>query len=287
MRIALEHVSYVYRNSGTQQTTALHDVSLSLTQGERVAVIGHGGSGKSTLSLLLAGLYRPTGGQLTIEDDGDPSRASFRRVGIAFQYPEHQLFGETVMEEVAFGAKNFGVPQEELPQRVRAALEEVGLDAEQVLERSPFHLSGGQKRRVCLASVLVTDPDCIILDEPSAGLDEKGRRWVADMVHRLHSKGKTVVWVTHDMEEAAEYAERIIVLSGGRVIADGTPQQVFAAEEVLQQAHLALPPAAQLVRTLHQRGAALPGQAVTVEEACAELLTWLQNGAKKGGGSPV
>ena len=179
-------------------------------------------------------------------------------------------------EEVAFGARNFGTPVDFLPKRVQQALTEVGLSPELFWNRSPFTLSGGQKRRVCLASILVTNPQVLVLDEPSAGLDEKGRRWVADLVRRLNQQGKTVLWITHDMEEAAEVAQRIIVLKQGRVLLDGTPFEVFQDESLLREAHLALPPAAKLVRRLKERGVAVPGAAITIGDAYEEIRRWLE-----------
>lgn len=274
MQLVLEHVDYTYQAGSVHQATALQDVSLSIGQGELVTVIGHGGSGKSTLALLLAGLYQPGQGRRLMQADDLAEDQLRRQIGIAFQYPEHQLFGETVFEEVAFGARNLGVPEDYLAIQVSQALERVGLAAEQFLQRSPFQLSGGQKRRVCLASVLVTGPSFLILDEPSSGLDERGRQWLTQLVRDLHEKGKTIIWITHDMEEAAEIANRIIVLNQGRIALDGTPEQVFAAEQVLQAANLELPPAAKLVRRLRQRGANLPGLAVTNAAACAEIIAW-------------
>ena len=276
MRIILEHVDYTYQPGSISEAAALRDISLQIAPGEMLAVIGHGGSGKSTLALLLAGLYQPTSGKLTICEDHRHDPMLFRQVGMVFQYPEQQMFGESVFEEVAFGARNMGTPNDYLPNKVRQALDLVGLDADVFWHRSPFMLSGGQKRRVCLASVLVVNPRIVILDEPTAGLDAGGRRWLADLMRRLHEKGKTVIWVTHDMTEAAELAERIIVLDRGRAVLDGSPADVFAEEEILAQAHLRIPTAAALVRGLRQRGLPLPGTAVTVQQAYAEISGWLQ-----------
>lgn len=276
MRIILEHVDYTYQPGSISEAAALRDISLQIAPGEMLAVIGHGGSGKSTLALLLAGLYQPTSGKLTICEDHRHDPALFRQVGMVFQYPEQQMFGESVFEEVAFGARNMGTPNDYLPNKVRQALDLVGLDADVFWHRSPFMLSGGQKRRVCLASVLVVNPRIVILDEPTAGLDAGGRRWLADLMRRLHEKGKTVIWVTHDMTEAAELAERIIVLDQGRVVLDGSPADVFAEQEILERAHLRIPTAAALVRGLRQRGIPLPGVAVTVQQAYAEISGWLQ-----------
>ncbi len=281
MKIYLHNVDYIYQEGGPSETAALRGAELEIDSGELVAVIGHGGSGKSTLALLMSGLYKPTHGEVTVTGAPDPARP-FRSVGLVFQYPEQQLFGETVFEEVAFGARNQGTAEDYLPIKVREALEQVGLDADAMWYRSPFNLSGGQKRRVCLAGVLVMDPKLIILDEPTAGLDEGGRKWIAQLVRDLNAQGRTVVWITHNMTEAAEVARRVIVLNRGRIVLDGPPQQVFAAEEVLAEAHLTPPPAASLLRELQRRGWDIPAQAVTVDGACAEITGYLQDRSGKG-----
>ena len=283
MRVSLEQVNYIYQPGSITAAQALHQVNLSVESGQLVAVIGHGGSGKSTLALLLAGLYRPTSGQVRLSGVTE-QEPSFRQVGLVFQYPEQQLFGETVFEEVAFGAKNRGLAGEELTRRVEQALAAVDLEAAAFRERSPFSLSGGQKRRVCIASVLVLDPELIILDEPTAGLDEAGRAWMLGLVRQWQAQGRAVVWITHNMAEAAEIAQRVVVLSQGRILLEGTPQQVFAAEDVLRQAHLEAPPAARLVRQMQARGWTIPAEAVTAEAACRELGGYLAAQAPKGRG---
>ncbi|MBR5429456.1 MAG: energy-coupling factor transporter ATPase [Firmicutes bacterium] len=283
MKLSLQHVDHIYQEGGVSETAALRDIDLEIDDGELVALIGHGGSGKSTLALLMSGLYQPSHGQVVISGAADPARP-FRSVGLVFQYPEQQLFGENVFEEVAFGARNHGTAEDYLPVKVREALEQVGLDPDAMWYRSPFNLSGGQKRRVCLAGVLVMDPQLIILDEPTAGLDEGGRKWIAQLVRQLNAEGRTVVWITHNMTEAAEVARRVIVLNRGRIVLDGTPRQVFAAEEVLAEAHLTPPPAARLVRELRRRGWDIPAEAVTVDEACAEILDCLSRRPGKGEG---
>ena len=276
MRLIIDHVNYIYEEGTITETAALHDVSLTIEQGEMIALIGHGGSGKSTLALMMAGLVSPTSGSLLLSNHDRPDASLFHSVGLVFQYPEQQMFGQSVFEEVAFGPRNYGVPEDYLPARVRQALEEVDLPADEFWHRSPFLLSGGQKRRVCIASVIAMNPRVIIFDEPSAGLDEAGKAWLSALIRRLNSEGRTVIWITHNMEEAAEHARRIIVLDHGKVVLDGTPQQVFAEEDVLRRANLTIPYAARLVRELKRRGADLPGQAVTVEHAYREILSWLQ-----------
>lgn len=275
MRILLEQAGYTYQEGSVSAAVALRGVDFSVEQGEMLAVIGHGGSGKSTLALLLAGLITPTSGQLTICEEWKHNPELFRSVGLVFQYPEQQLFGESVFEEVAFGARNFGTPEDYLPIKVRQALTDVGLDADAFWHRSPFNLSGGQKRRVCIAGVLATNPRMLIFDEPTAGLDEGGRRWMLRLAQRLNDSGKTVVWITHNMGEAAELAQRVVVLNQGAILLDGPTEQVFDQEETLRQAHLEAPGAARLVRRLRRQGLELPGRAITVDQAFTEINDWL------------
>lgn len=275
MQIKLEHVNYIYQPGTVNACQALQDISLCVDSGELCAIIGHGGSGKSTLALLMAGLYQPTAGQIRVGGALQSGSGAFRQVALVFQYPEQQLFGESVFEEVAFGARNYGTPADYLNTKVRQALVQVGLEPDAFWHRSPFSLSGGQKRRVCIASMLVFEPRVIILDEPTAGLDEGGRRWMMGLIRNLHSQGRTVIWITHNMAEAAELAQRIIVLNQGRVLLDNSPEQVFAEETALRQAGLDIPEAARLVRQLRQAGLSTAGKAVTVEQAFREIVACL------------
>ncbi len=277
-QICGEQVGYTYQPGSPNACCALQEVSFSIPRGQLVGVIGHGGSGKSTLATLLAGLFQPGQGSLTVNGQAAAKDSVFEQVGLVFQYPEQQLFGETVFEEVAFGPKNFGVAESKLPGKVRKALQDVGMAPEQFWNRSPFALSGGQKRRICIAGVLATDPQIMILDEPTAGLDEGGRRWILDLILRLHRQGKTILWISHNMSEVAELAQRLLVLSGGRLIADGTPRQVFAQAETLAAAGLETPPVQQLCSRLRQQGWPLPPQVLTVEEAKLALLQALGGG---------
>ena len=286
MRLIFDHVNYIYDKRSAGQSPALSDVSFELEQGSLLAVIGRSGSGKSTLALLLAGLYQPCSSNIHIEHD-KYSSGDFGSVGMVFQYPEMQLFGETVFEEVSFGAKNHGFPSDYLPHKVRQALETVGLDADELWGRSPFRLSGGQKRRVCIASVLAMDTPTIIFDEPCAGMDDSGRQWMMQLAKDLRDKGKTIVWITHDMSEAAELADRILVLDQGRLLMEGTPQQVFAQEDLLYSVGLELPPPLSLLRELKSHGAAVPAQAFDVDGACAEILAWLQGKSEQEETFPV
>ncbi len=275
MQIKFEQVNYIYQPGTVNACQALQEISLEIPDGELTAVIGHGGSGKSTLSLLMAGLYQPTSGQVKVGGRVKSNANAFRQVALVFQYPEQQLFGESVFEEVAFGARNYGTPEDYLNIKVRQALVQVGLEPDLFWHRSPFSLSGGQKRRVCIASMLVFEPRVIILDEPTAGLDEGGRVWMMELIKALHNQGRNVIWITHNMAEAAEMAQRIIVLNQGRIMLDGSPEQVFGQEEALRQAGLDIPEAAGLVRRMQRAGIPVPGRAVTVPQAFREIRDFL------------
>lgn len=277
-QIAVKNCSYTYQPGTISSHQALYDINLEIKQGELLAIIGHGGSGKSTLALLLAGLFVPERGTVTIGDGHIPTEQLFREVGLVFQYPEHQLFAQNVFEEVAFGARNAGTAEDYLPVKVRQALETVGLDPDQYWYHSPFELSGGQKRRVCIASLLAIDPGIVILDEPTAGLDAAGKSWMKELISSLNQQGKTVIWISHDMSEVAELARRVIVLEQGRLILDGDTKSVFSCEQQLAAAGLEIPRAAQLVRDLKAQGLPIPGEAVTVVGAFAEIAAYLGGG---------
>lgn len=265
--IVAEDVGFTYQPGSIFSCIALQAINLTIKKGEFVALIGHGGSGKSTMATLMAGLYKCTSGRIMIGGQSLENDTIFRKVGLVFQYPEQQLFGETIFEEVSFGAKNFGTPEDYLPVKVRNALLDVGLDPDQFWHRSPFTLSGGQKRRVCIAGILAIDPEVLILDEPSAGLDEGGRRWIMDLVRRLNAAGKTIIWISHNMSEVAELAQRLVVISEGMIIADGNPREVFMQREKLEQAGLAVPPVTELCEKLSASGWPLPRGIITVDEA--------------------
>ncbi|HBK86382.1 MAG TPA: energy-coupling factor transporter ATPase, partial [Firmicutes bacterium] len=236
------------------------------------------GSGKSTLVQHFNGLIRPTQGEVLVDgrdlaDKTTDLRAVRQRVGLIFQYPEHQLFEETVFADVAFGPKNQGVSVAELRERVHEALALVGLDPDAIVDRSPFELSGGQMRRVAIAGVLAMRPTVLVLDEPTAGLDPKGRDELLAQLKELHSKsGMTVILVSHSMEDIARVATRLIVLAGGQVIADGTPRAVFAQAKMLTEVGLGVPQVTELMLALRERGYNVPDVALTVEEACAIIL---------------
>lgn len=259
---------------------ALSDVSLSIEDGEFVALIGPTGSGKSTLVQHFNGLLRPPKGVVVVDgiDVGDRRadlRALRRRVGMVFQYPEHQLFEETVFDDVAFGPRCLGFSPDETRERVRRALSLVGLDPDEVGHRSPFTLSGGQKRRVALAGVLALECPILVLDEPTAGLDPRGRRELMQLLARLNRSGTTVVLVTHDMEEVAAWARRALLLSAGRLVADEPVRELFCRHGELLEAHgLGVPAVVQVLRRLKALGAPVAGDGLTVEEAAREILRW-------------
>ena len=233
MSIKLESVSYTYMPGTPYEQTAISDISLEIEKGEFLAIIGHTGSGKSTLVQHLNGLLHPTNGRVLVDGvdlaakTPEAKRVS-RSVGMVFQYPEHQLFAETIYEDIAFGPRNLKLDEAEVKQRVELAMEFVGLDYDTFAQRSPFQLSGGQMRRVAIAGVVAMNPDYLVLDEPSAGLDPRSRNAVFKEIMSLHkSRGIAIVLVTHSMEEAVKYADRLLVINAGKVLFDGTPADIF------------------------------------------------------------
>lgn len=265
MSIKLSNIYHTYSKGTPFERLALNNVSLDIAKGEIVAIIGHTGSGKSTLVQHLNGLLKPDQGQATIDDiditaKGAQAKAARQQVGMVFQYPEHQLFAETVFEDIAFGPRNKGVEEEAVAKQVREAMELVGLDYETFAQRSPFQLSGGQMRRVAIAGVVAMNPDYLVLDEPSAGLDPRSRNAVFKEIMSLHkSRGIAIVLVTHSMEEAVKYADRLLVINAGKVLFDGTPAEIFkehAAE--LVEVGVDVPQVYKLADLLRQSGVALP-----------------------------
>ena len=237
MPIVIEHLNYVYMSGGPYETHALDDVSLTIEDGEFVGLIGHTGSGKSTLVQHLNGLLLPTSGTITVDglniaDKATDRRAIRRKVGLVFQYPENQLFEETVEKDIAFGPRNLGLDEAEIDRRVRDAMRKVALDYDALHERSVFELSGGQMRRVAIAGVLAMEPRTLVLDEPCAGLDPRGREEILGLIRDLHREaGTTIVMVSHSMDDVAALAERVIVMNRGEVAMDGAPRDVFACGE--------------------------------------------------------
>ena len=277
MSLKLEHVTYTYNPGTAYETHALKDVSLEIPQGQFVGIIGHTGSGKSTLIQHFNGLMQPTSGRVLyngedIWQEGYSLRNLRFHVGLVFQYPEHQLFETTVIGDVCFGPKNQGLTPDECRERAKEALTQVEIP-EELYEKSPFDLSGGQKRRVAIAGVLAMNPDVIVLDEPTAGLDPKGRDEILDRVRYLHdTRGITVILVSHSMEDVARYVERLIVMSRGQKKYDGTPREVFSHYKELEKIGLAAPQMTYIMHALAERGLNVDVTAMTVEEARDSIL---------------
>lgn len=268
------------------ETRALEDVSFRLKTGEFAAVIGHTGSGKSTLMQQLNGLLRPDSGKITVGEVciTDPSAKMTevrRKVGLVFQYPEYQLFEETVAKDVAFGPKQVGITGEELEQVVADSIRLTGLDYEEVKERSPFELSGGQKRRVAIAGVLAMKPEILILDEPTAGLDPSAHRDVLDLIRRIHrQEDMTILLVSHNMGDIAELVDRVLVMNRGRLVMNGTPAEVFARGEQLREMGLGQPPATEFMERLKERMPGIDAAQLSIEDAAKEICRYLK-GRKK------
>ena len=277
MSIEVKHLTHTYSAGGALQQTAIRDVNMVIEEGEFVAIVGHTGSGKSTLVQHLNGLLKPTSGQVLVDSEdmngeGVNKRLIRQKVGLVFQYPEYQLFEETVAKDIAFGPKNQGLSEEEIDRRVRKAMARVQLDYDKYAERSPFELSGGQMRRVAIAGVLAMEPRYLILDEPAAGLDPKGRDRILGMVKDLHEAGVTVVMVSHSMDDCARLATRMIVMSQGTVVASDTPRALFAQKELMNSVHLGVPEAAKLCALLREKGIDLPEDLYTQEELHQHIL---------------
>ena len=285
MSIVIEHLNYVYMSGGPYETHALRDVSLTIEDGEFIGLIGHTGSGKSTLVQHLNGLLKPTSGKILVDgldlaDKATDKRAIRRRVGLVFQYPENQLFEETVEKDIAFGPKNLGLDEQEIARRVREAMRKVALDYDRLHERSVFELSGGQMRRVAIAGVLAMEPATLILDEPCAGLDPRGREEILSLIRNLHEEaGTTIVMVSHSMDDVASLAERVIVMNHGEVFMDGAPREVFSRGEELRGIGLDVPQAVQLAGKLRERGFAIPEGIYREEEIKAAIEGILGKGA--------
>ena len=280
MSIIVDKVNYVYSQGTAYEIQALKNINLKIEDGEFIGIIGHTGSGKSTLIQHLNGLTKATSGAIyyngaDIYDEGYNLKERRSKVGLVFQYPEHQLFETTIFEDVCFGPKNQGLTKEEAELRAFAALKSVGLP-EEVYYHSPFDLSGGQKRRVAIAGVLAMQPEVLILDEPTAGLDPKGRDEILDQVAKLHKeRGITVILVSHSMEDVAKYVDRIIVMNQGSVMFDDIPKRVFAHYRELEAVGLAAPQVTYLMHELAAAGIPVSVDATTVAEAKEEILAKL------------
>lgn len=288
MSIRVEHLTHIYDKGMPTEQIALEDINFTVADGELLGVIGHTGSGKSTLLQHLNGLLKPSSGRVLVGDvditaPGVSMVEIRKRIGLVFQYPEYQLFEETVAKDVAFGPKNLGLSEQEIEERVREALELVGLDYEQIKERSPFELSGGQKRRVAIAGVVAMRPEVLILDEPTAGLDPKAHHDVLDMVQEVHRRtGNIIILVSHNMADIARVSDKIIVIDSGHLVTTGTPQEVFAQKELLRGVGLDLPPITEFTETLREKGMALPPTILDTKEAALAIAKALQEKRTKG-----
>lgn len=268
-----KQIGYVYQKNTPFAQGALHNVSFDIQDGDFVAIVGHTGSGKSTLVKMLNGLLQPDEGTLELGTDYqlpvDPKQVSLRtlrqKVGLVFQFPEAQLFEETVLKDVMFGPKNFGLSEEEAKKQAQQALEKVGIH-EELYDRSPFELSGGQMRRVAIAGILSLNPEVLVLDEPAAGLDPWGHQEMMELFQTLNESGMTILLVTHDMEDVSQYAKKVIVMDQGEKITEMTPQQLFQDQEFLQNYHLDEPVVTQFARQLKEWGMPMPQLPITLEE---------------------
>ncbi len=282
--IKLENVSYVYMQGGPFEKTALNNINLEIGDGEFIGLIGHTGSGKSTLIQLLNGLIKPTEGRVCVAGfDLTDKKTKMRdvrfKVGLVMQYPEHQLFEETVFKDIAFGPQNMGLPQEEIKNRVEFAANLVGLSKE-ILDKSPFDLSGGQKRRVAIAGVLAMEPKVLILDEPTAGLDPGGRDEILFKIKDMHERmNLTVILVSHSMEDVAKLADRILVMNSGSIEMFDTPSKIFENAERLSQIGLNVPQITQVCDRLRAAGMPLAGGIYTIEDAAWQISKLLKGGS--------
>lgn len=278
MSISVQNLTHIYMKDTPFETVAIKDVNFDIEDGEFIGLIGHTGSGKSTLIQHFNALLKPTSGTIFIDDvdifKKEIELKSLRQqVGLVFQYPEYQLFEETVYKDIAFGPKNLNLSQEEIDLRVRESVELVGLDFEQIKDRSPFELSGGQRRRVAIAGVLAMKPRILILDEPAAGLDPRGKNEILSQIKLLHEERRlTIILVSHSMEDIAKLVDRIIVMNEGTIALTGTPKEVFSHGELLEGMGLDIPHIAKLMHGLRARGMDVPDNIYTIEEAKEAIL---------------
>ncbi|MCR5772707.1 MAG: energy-coupling factor transporter ATPase [Butyrivibrio sp.] len=277
MALKIDHVNYIYDADTEMAHTALEDINIEIPNGQFIGLIGHTGSGKSTLVTHLNGLVKPTSGRVLYDDqdinDKNYDRKKLRsKVGLVFQYPEHQLFETDVFADVCFGPKNLGLSKDEVEKRAYEALRMVGL-SDDFYKQSPFDLSGGQKRRVAIAGVLAMEPEILVLDEPTAGLDPKGKNEILDLLKKLHEqRGITVVLVSHSMEDVANYVDRIIVMDHGKVQFDGQPREVFAHYKELEKMGLAAPQVTYIMKDLKEKGFNVDDTVTTLEEATDDIM---------------
>ncbi len=283
MSIEVRNLKYIYNQGLPGETLALDDVSFEVHDGETIGIIGHTGSGKSTLLQHLNGLIKPASGEVYIDGqcitDGKAKLVDIRRkVGLVFQYPEYQLFEETVARDVAFGPRNIGIPEDEIEPRVREALSLVRLDYDEIGEVSPFELSGGQKRRVAIAGVIAMHPSVLILDEPTAGLDPEAHKEVLTMIRTIReTTGMIIVFVSHNMGDVADLSDRVIVMDHGRIVLSGTPREVYSHEEELDSMGLGVPPVREIMRQIGRELPELTSIALTADEAAEDIRRYLRS----------
>lgn len=281
--IELKNVSCVYSENGPFETVAVRDISLKIEKGGFYGLIGHTGSGKTTLVQLMSGLLKPTSGEIwldgvNIADKKIKTKDVVGKTGLVFQYPEYQLFEETVFDDVAFGPRNMGLCEEEVKKRVISALDTVGI-SQKIYQKSPFELSGGQKRRVAIAGILSMEPEVLILDEPTAGLDPGGRDDILGEISKLHrEKGITVILVSHSMEDVAKVCEKVIVINGGQIEMCASTGEVFAESEILSKMGLSIPQISKIVSSLREKGINLPDNILTVDDAEKAIISLLGGG---------
>ena len=286
MSIKIENLVYKYMPGTPFEKTAVDNITLEIEDGEFIGIIGHTGSGKSTLIQEINGLLKPTSGNIYIDGEcitkkGANLKKIRQKVGLVFQYPEYQLFEETVYKDVAFGPSNLGLSNDEIDNRVRKALKNVGIDFEKFKNRSPFELSGGQKRRVAIAGIIAMEPKVLILDEPTAGLDPHGRDEILKEIDTLHKEYKlTIIMVSHSMEDIAKLANRLVVMYKGKVLLTGTPREVFKNIDTLESVGLAAPQVTYLMRRLNAKGFKINEDIITVEEARDEIIKVLGRKSK-------
>ncbi len=283
MIIKIENLNYIYNPDTPFEKKALNNINLNIARGDFIGLIGHTGSGKSTLVQHLNGLIKPTSGSIIIDGIDITSKETNLReirqkVGLVFQYPEYQLFEETVYKDVAFGPKNLGLEEDEIESRVKKAIELVGLDYNSIKDRSPFELSGGQKRRVAIAGILAMKPEVLVLDEPTAGLDPRGRDEVLGRIQSLYEEeGITIVLVSHSMEDIARLVNRIIVMYEGEIAMEGETREIFKQAEKLEQMGLGIPQITTFMRQYKKKGNEIRDDIITVEEAKEEILKYLRS----------
>lgn len=279
--IELSNISYSYTANSDENTVALHDITLNINKGEFIGIAGHTGSGKTTIAQILSGLIVPTQGRIIIDgkeiaDYKSAAQELRRKCGIVFQYPEHQLFEETVYRDIAFGPKNMKLTEEEIDKRVRKSAELANLK-EELFDKSPFELSGGQKRRVAIAGVLATEPEILILDEPAAGLDPIGREKLLAELHQIRKeRNTTIILISHSMEDLAQNAERIIILKSGEKVMDDSKNNVFSKPDVLEECGLELPEITKIIKQLKENGMTLPDNVFTVDDAVKAIHSALE-----------